>query len=109
MKQTPENETVNTKTKRARQIGALICVVLLVLLYVATLVFAILDFEGSDQLFAACLMATVGLPILLWIYIWVYGKYTGRRTLADAPESKAAKAKSENPAASSASKDSSET
>lgn len=104
MKQTPENETVNTKTRRARQIGALVCVVLLVLLYVATLVFAILDFEGSDRLFAACLMATVGLPILLWIYIWVYGKYTGRHTLADAPESGASETKSENPAAGSAPK-----
>ena len=72
MKQAHKNEITNPKTRRARQIGALIC--------------AILDFEGSDQLFAACLMATIGLPILLWIYIWVYGKYTGKHTLADAPE-----------------------
>lgn len=86
MKQAHKNEITNPNARRARQIGALICVVLLVLLYVATLIFAILDFEGSDQLFAACLMATVGLPILLWIYIWVYGKYTGKHTLADAPE-----------------------
>lgn len=86
MKQAHKNEITNPKARRARQIGALVCVVLLVLLYVATLIFAILDFEGSDQLFAACLMATVGLPILLWIYIWVYGKYTGKHTLADAPE-----------------------
>ncbi|MDE7047916.1 MAG: hypothetical protein K2P25_08035, partial [Lachnospiraceae bacterium] len=61
--------------------------VLLVLLYVATLVISLLDFPGSDRLFAACLMATVGLPVLLWIYIWLYGKYTGRKTLAtDAPK-----------------------
>ena len=72
--------------QKGKRIAALICVILLVLLYVATLVVSLLDFEGSDQLFAACLMATVGLPILLWIYIWVYGKYTGKHTLADAPE-----------------------
>lgn len=104
MKQTHENEIINPKTRRARQIGALICVILLVLLYVATLIFAILDFEGSDRLFAACLMATVGLPILLWIYIWIYGKYTGKHTLADAPEAKSPEAKSENTTSGSVSK-----
>ncbi len=66
--------------KTPKQIAAILCIVLLVLLYVATLVVALLDFPGSDRLFAACLMATVGLPILLWIYIWLYGKYKERRS-----------------------------
>ncbi|MCI9664066.1 MAG: hypothetical protein HFI46_09350 [Lachnospiraceae bacterium] len=66
--------------KTPKQIAAILCIVLLVLLYVATLVVALLDFPGSDRLFAACLMATVGLPILLWIYIWLYGKYRERRS-----------------------------
>ena len=48
--------------KTPKQIAAILCIVLLVLL------------------FAACLMATVGLPILLWIYIWLYGKYRERRS-----------------------------
>lgn len=69
--------------KRTKQIAAIICIVLLVLLYVATLVVSLLDFPGSDRLFAACLGATVGLPILLWIYIWVYGKYTQKTTIAE--------------------------
>lgn len=69
--------------KTKKQIAALVCVVLLVLLYFATFIVAILDFPGSDRMFAACLVATVGLPILLWIYIWVYGKFTGRHTIAD--------------------------
>ena len=73
--------------QKPKQIAAIICIVLLVLLYVATLVISLLDFPGSDRLFADCLMATVGLPVLLWIYIWLYGKYTGRKTLAtDAPK-----------------------
>lgn len=73
--------------QKPKQIAAIICIVLLVLLYVATLVVSLLDFPGSDRLFAACLMATVGLPVLLWIYIWLYGKYTGKKTLAtDATE-----------------------
>lgn len=69
--------------KKPKQIAAIICIILLVLLYIATLVVSLLDFPGSDRLFAACLMATVGLPILLWIYIWLYGKYTSRPTMAD--------------------------
>ncbi len=66
--------------KSPKQIAAILCIVLLVLLYAATLIVALLDFPGSDRLFAACLMATVGLPILLWIYLWLYGKYIDRRS-----------------------------
>ncbi len=67
---------------KPKQIAAIICIALLVLLYVATLVISLLDFPGSDRLFAACLVATIGLPILLWIYIWLYGKFTGKKSLA---------------------------
>ncbi len=69
--------------KNPRQIAAIICIILLVLLYVATLVVSLLDFPGSDRLFAACLLATIGLPILLWIFIWLYGKYTNKTTIAE--------------------------
>ena len=68
---------------RPKQIAAIICIVLLVLLYVATLIVSVLDFPGSDRLFGACISATIGLPILLWIFIWVYGKYTQKQTIAD--------------------------
>lgn len=61
-----------------KQIAAIICIVLLVLLYVVTLVVSLLDFPGSDRMFAGCLVATIGLPILLWIFIWLYGKYTDK-------------------------------
>ena len=57
-----------------KQIAAMICFVLLVGMYVATLIVALLDFPGRDRLFQACLVATIGLPILLWIYIWLYKK-----------------------------------
>lgn len=69
--------------KTPKQIAAIICIILLVLLYAATLVVSLLDFPGSDKLFAACLLATVGLPILLWIYIGVYGRLTQKKTMAD--------------------------
>ena len=63
------------KQKRTpKQVAALICVILLVAMYLLTLVVALLDFPGADRLFAACLLMTIGLPILLWIFIWLYGK-----------------------------------
>jgi uncharacterized RDD family membrane protein YckC len=69
--------------RKPKQIAAIICIILLVLLYVAALVVSLLDFPGSDKLFAVCLIATVGLPILLWIYIWLYGRLTQRSTIAE--------------------------
>ncbi|GFI44795.1 hypothetical protein IMSAGC019_00098 [Lachnospiraceae bacterium] len=74
--------------KTPKQIAAIICIILLVLLYIATLAVSLLDFPGSERLFGACLLATVGLPILLWIYIWLYGKYTGKSTIAEASTEK---------------------
>lgn len=69
--------------KTPKQIAAIICIVLLILLYVVTLIVSLLDFPQSDRLFAACLMATIGLPILLWIYIWAYGRFKGKQTFTE--------------------------
>ena len=62
------------KKRTPKQIAALICVVILVCMYIVTLIVACLDFLGSGKLFAACLLATIGLPILLWIYMWLYSR-----------------------------------
>ena len=68
--------------KKPKQIAAWLCIILLALLYLATFIIAMLDFPGSGALFQACLVATIGLPILLWIYIWLYGKIKDRHTIA---------------------------
>ncbi len=60
--------------KTSKQIAALMGVALLVLLYVLLLLFAIFDFEGSEVMFRACLIGTVVIPILLWIYIYLFDK-----------------------------------
>jgi len=72
--------------QKSKQIAAILCIILLVLLYIATLVVSLLDFPGSDRLFAACLVATIGLPILLWIYIWLFGKITEKRSASEEEE-----------------------
>lgn len=76
---------------KTKQIAAILCIILLVLLYVATLVIALLDFPGSDKLFGACIIATIGLPILLWIYIWLFGKVTSRHTVTDSEQDQSSK------------------
>lgn len=68
---------------KSKQLAAIVCIVLLVLIYIATLVVSLLDFPNSDRLFAVCLGATMGLPILFWIYVALYGKLTQKKTFAD--------------------------
>lgn len=70
------------KKKKTKQIAALVCVVILAALYLLTLIFAIADFSGWQRMFGGCLVATIALPILLWIYIWLYGKIKDRHTIA---------------------------
>ncbi len=64
--------------KTPKQIAAITGIVLLVSLYIVTFVVAILDFPGKERLFAACLVASIGLPILLWLTIWSVGKMKKR-------------------------------
>lgn len=69
-------------TKKQR-VMAWIGIVLMLVLVIATFLCGILDFEGSERLFAACLFASIGVPILIWIYIGLYGKVANKKTMAD--------------------------
>ena len=62
----------------SKQIFAIAGIVVLVLLYVVTLLAAIFDSSASHALFATCLLATVAIPLLIWIYTWMFGKLTNR-------------------------------
>ena len=72
-----------------KRIAAIICIILLVLMYLVTLFFAVFQFPGSDKLFIGCLAGTIVLPALCWVYIWLYGLTTKKKTIAtvfkDAP------------------------
>lgn len=72
---------------KKQRIAALIGIIFLVLLYVATLICAIFDFDGSGKLFQACLYASIAVPILLWIYIWLYGKMKEQNNSDDSSDS----------------------
>ena len=79
-----DKNTQNKKTKMtSKQIFAIIGIILLVLLYVVTLFAAIFDSSASHALFATCLLATVAIPLLIWIYAWMFRKLTNRSPFAD--------------------------
>lgn len=84
-----KNETKNSRTPNSgkkvtsKQVVAIIGIVLLVLMYIVTLIAAIADSSASGRLFWMCLYATVVIPILIWVYTWMYGKLTRKHTFAD--------------------------
>ncbi len=65
-----DKETKTSRKTTPKQIAALVCVVLLVGMYVGAFVVACLDLGDSGRLFAGCLVATIGMPILLWLFLW---------------------------------------
>lgn len=83
-KQNAERTTQNNAPKRskAQRVAAMLCIILLVLLYLATLVSAIVDKSSTKQWFMLCLIGTIVIPLLTWIYIWMYGMLTQKRTIA---------------------------
>lgn len=66
-----------------KRIAAIVALVLLALLYIVTFFVALFAPVDKGNLFAACLMATIAVPLLAWIYIWLYGQMTGKKTMAD--------------------------
>lgn len=73
------------KNAKPKQIAAWVCIVLLVGLYITTLICAVADFPGWQRMFGGCLVGTIALPILLWIYIWLYGKVKNRAGIEKRP------------------------
>lgn len=58
--------------KKTKQILAVIGIILLVLLYLSTLVCAIIDRTETMRLFMASIFATVVIPVLIWAYTFIY-------------------------------------
>lgn len=83
MNQNTDHDKFPSKKITSKQVVALVGVILLVLLYLVTLIVAIVDTSSSGRLFAMCLFATIAFPLLIWIYTWLYGKLTGKRAIGD--------------------------
>ena len=69
-----------------KRICAILVIIFLVMIYVMTLVVAIVWPGNGAKLFAMCLFATVVVPIVAYAYIWVYTQITGKRTIASVPK-----------------------
>ncbi len=64
-----EPKTPVSSYPKGVRIFAIAGVVLLVLLYIATLIAALTTSPTSGGLFKACLGASILIPIMLWLYI----------------------------------------
>lgn len=80
MKSSDNTEKKQHNPPTPKQLAALICVILLVGMYVGAFVVACLDLGDSGRLFAGCLVATIGIPILLWLLIWSFNLMKKRQT-----------------------------
>ncbi|MBQ8232810.1 MAG: hypothetical protein IJZ34_12920 [Lachnospiraceae bacterium] len=83
MTQNHSNENKPQKKTSSKQIVAIIGIILLAAMYILTLIAAIFDNPNSMLLFRACLIGTFTIPLLIWVYIWMYGKLTRKHTMAD--------------------------
>ncbi len=68
--------------EKLKRIGALVGVILLAGTILATLIMAILGYTFESKIFMGLVIADICLPILLWVYIWLFGKLTGKHTIA---------------------------
>lgn len=85
MKDTKKERKPDMRKKKmtSRQLVAIGGVALLIFLYVITLVTAITDSSQSAKWFRICLFGTFALPLVIWIYSWMYGRLTGKRAVGD--------------------------
>lgn len=69
-----------------KQVVAMSGVVILVLLYIVTLILALVDNSASHKFFALSLAGTLIIPIVVFIYAWMYARITGQKTIGDPDE-----------------------
>lgn len=75
--------TDNKKKITSKQVVAMVGVILLILMYIITLVVAIVDTSSSGKYFALCLALTFVIPIIIFLYNWMYGRATGKKVPGD--------------------------
>ena len=80
-KQKKENKV--SKKVTSKQVVAIVGVTVLIFMYLLALIAAIFDNSSSMLFFRACVIATFTIPLLIWVYIWMYGKLTQKHTIAD--------------------------
>ena len=64
------------KMKRALALGA---VAAIALLFMVTLILAFIDTEKARELLMASIVATIVIPTLIYVYLWLFQLFTKRR------------------------------
>ena len=78
------SNTEKKETPMVKRIIALAGVVLLLGVYLVFIIQALFGKTGPGSAFLACAAATVAIPIVVWLILWVYTVLTGKRTVASA-------------------------
>lgn len=68
--------------KNIKRVLALITVILMIGLIIATFIVACIDFPNKETVFPCCILAMIILPIIGWIIMWMYGVITRRKNAA---------------------------
>lgn len=78
-----KKETNKSKYSTPQRVGAVVCVILILLVYIAALIFNILDLSWARTVGRLALISTFVLPALTWVYIWMVGIIFHKHTIAD--------------------------
>ena len=62
----------------SKRIFAVIAIILLVGIYIATFVIALCDFPGSEQLLKGFVLLDIAAPIFLWILLYIYRRFSDK-------------------------------
>ncbi|MBQ7942440.1 MAG: hypothetical protein IJ326_00080 [Lachnospiraceae bacterium] len=69
--------------KSPKQIAAIIALIAIVALIIAYFVSAIIATPESGNTFFAFFFAIIAIPILLWLFLFCYGRLTQKHTIAE--------------------------
>lgn len=68
----------STDMKKAKQILAIICIVILLGLYIATFIMALTDNSATMFMFKGCVACTIFVPVVAYVYLCLHRYAMGR-------------------------------
>lgn len=64
--------------QKIKRILAMLTVIIIALLYLSTLILSFFQSEQAGELLMISIVATVVLPVLLYIYLWLFRLFSGK-------------------------------
>lgn len=72
-----DTERIFLMYKKMKRVLALLAVIVIALLYLTTLILSFCQSEQAKELLMVSIVATVVLPVLLYIYLWLFRLFKG--------------------------------